>query len=144
MHDFTRRLKKAMRDGDLTVADLARLFDRERRTVSDWVNNGRLPTGARADEAHNTLSELETQIRKNLGFPVPFYLSKRKRTGYIELLWEGDLERARLLAAGSAPKRLVRGIRKKDRAERNVSPAVVVSKNRIAARVVRQARSTRV
>ncbi|SRR5258708_6381641 len=113
MQEFTRRLKNAMRDGDLTVADLARLFDRERRTVSSWVQDERMPTGARADKAHDKLSELETQIRKQLGFPVPYYLTKRDRTAYVRLLREGKLERARLLAAGSPPKRLVRGIRKK-------------------------------
>ena len=136
MQEFTRRLRTIMRNGALTVADLARLFDRERRTVSSWVHDERLPTGARADEAHNRLSELETQVRKELGFPVPFQLSKRNRTAYIRLLGEGKLERARLLAAGSAPDRVVRRIRKKGR----TSPSPIIQNDRSSARVVRSTR----
>jgi len=144
MHGFTRRLRSAMQRAALTNADAARLFDRERRTVSDWMYNGRLPTGARANEAEQRLQQLEIDITHRIGFPVPLDLSKRDRAAYIRSLGRGLRERARLLSVGPPPKRLVRGIRKKDRAGRNVSPAVVVSKNRIAARVVRQARSTRV
>lgn len=99
---FTERLQTCMDRGDLTVADVARLFDRERRTVSDWVHHGRLPTGARAQEADDRLTELEAAIRDKRGFPVPLRLSKRDRVKYVELIGEGKLERARVLAAGAA------------------------------------------
>src|SRR5258708_22323768 len=140
MQEFTRRLKNAMRDGDLTVADLARLFDRERRTVSSWVHDRRMPTGARAEEAHDRLSELEMQIRKQFGFPVPFYLTKRDRTAYVRLLREGKLERARLLAAGSPRERLVRGVRQKGRR----TPPAVIQDDRRAAQVATSLRPGRV
>lgn len=139
MQEFTRRLRTTMRNGDLTVADLARLFDRERRTVSSWVHDGRLPTGARADEAGKRLREIEVDIFHKRGFPVPFYLSKRDRTAYIRLLAEGKLERARLLAAGSPPKRLVRGIRKKGRG----TPSSVVQDHLSVARMAATARRGR-
>ena len=102
MQDFTHRLRRCMKAGALTVADTARLFDRERRTVSDWVHCGRLPTGARADEAYERLDALEKEIERCRGFPVPHRLSKRNRAQYIRLLGEGKLADARLLAEGAA------------------------------------------
>lgn len=108
MENFTERLKAMMKRGALTVADTARLFDRERRTVSSWVLDGRLPTGARAEETFDTLRRLEEDVRAGRGYPIPPRLSKRNRAEYVRLLGERELERARVLAAGSAPERLVR------------------------------------
>lgn len=102
MEDFTLRLRVAMTSAALTVADAARLFDRERRTVSDWVHEGRLPTGARAQEAYDRLEALEKAIARGRGFPVPHRLSKRDRVKYIELVGDGKVGRARLLAESVA------------------------------------------
>jgi transposase-like protein len=99
---FTERLQRCMTRGQLTVADIARLFDRERRTVSDWVHKGRLPTGAREQEALDRLLQLEQAIRQKRGFPVPLRLSKRNRVKYVQLVGEGKLGDARVLAEGAA------------------------------------------
>jgi len=113
MDKFTKRLRWCMKVGVLTVSDMARLFDRERRTVSDWVHNGRIPTGVRAVETVRRLSQLERQIERGEGFPVPLRLSKRARTEYIRLLSGGKIGRARILADGVTTRRarVVRGIR---------------------------------
>lgn len=102
MEDFTKRLRLAMKMASLTVADTARLFDRQPRTVSDWVNLGRLPTGARSRDALNRLARLERAIERQHGFPVPLRLSKRDRVRYIELVGEGKVADARILAENSA------------------------------------------
>jgi len=117
MDKFTKRLKACMRAGVLTVSDMARLFDRERRTVSDWVHNGRIPTGVRAVETLRRLSQLERQIERGEGFPVPLRLSKRARTEYIRLLSGGKIGRARILAGGSTTRR--RGVVRRIRTEKS-------------------------
>lgn len=103
MENFTLRLKLLMARGELTVADTARLFDRERRTVSSWVRDGRQPTGARVAETFETLRQLEVEVERGRGFPIPRRLKKRERTAYVRLLGEGKLGRARVLAAGAPP-----------------------------------------
>lgn len=84
------RLMHALKAGNLTVADLARWFDRPDPTVREWLK-GRQPTGAPLDVEHvyELLSLLETLIRKNLRFPIPrmsasehkaYLLETRKRS----------------------------------------------------------------
>lgn len=114
MKDFTERLRLLMERGALTQADTAQLFGRERRTVASWVKDGFLPTGIRAPRAFERLKELERDVKAGRGYPVPEWLSKRNRAEYIWLLRENELESARVLAADSAPKRVVRGVRAKD------------------------------
>lgn len=69
---FGNRLEHAMRDGNLTVADLARWFGRPDPTVRGWVR-GENPRGAQLDIAYTEarMALLETRIRKRQGLPVP-------------------------------------------------------------------------
>ena len=77
---WAARLKRAMRGGNLTVADLARWLDRPHATVRSWVEDGREPSGAPLDveHAHQMLGLLEQLIAKKLGFPLP-RLTTRER-----------------------------------------------------------------
>ena len=40
---FQGKLKRAMRRGDMRVADLARMLGRPYTTVREWVEHGRVP-----------------------------------------------------------------------------------------------------
>ena len=84
---FQARLKKCMRDGNLTVADLARWFERPHPTMRSWVENGVEPGGGPQDRAQvlETLTQLEKLIAKNNKFPVP-RLSPRERIAYLGAL----------------------------------------------------------
>ena len=88
---FQGRLKKCMRDGNLTVADLARWFDRPHPTMRSWVENGVEPGGGPIDAAlaHATLDKLEKLIARNSKFPVP-RLSPRERIAYLKELRVGQ------------------------------------------------------
>lgn len=110
MEDFTERLIALMARGGLTKADTATLFDRERRTVASWVNDGRQPTGARAEEAFDKLRQLEHAVKTRKAFPIPQRLSKRDRAAYVRSLG-AKLERNRVPEAGSPTKRVVRRVR---------------------------------
>lgn len=69
---FASRLKRVMRGGNLTMADLARWLDRSHATVRCWVNGTR-PTGPPLDvaHAHEMLGLLEKMVAGKLGFPLP-------------------------------------------------------------------------
>lgn len=83
MQTFQERLTKAMREGNLTVADLARWFSRPHPTVRGWVMGGALG-GAWLDtaEIEALLQKLENRIKKRNGFPVP-RLSPTDRIQYL-------------------------------------------------------------
>ena len=74
------RLTRVMRLGNLTVADLARWFDRSDPTVRGWVK-GVEPAGAGLDLAdiEARLRLLETRIRRKEGLPLPPRLSPSQR-----------------------------------------------------------------
>lgn len=79
------RLQQAMWAANLTVADLARWFDRPHATVRCWVHGtngvGGPPGDAAAIELH--LKRLEALLAKKKGpFPVP-RLSSRARIDYL-------------------------------------------------------------
>ena len=85
MPSFQTRLQQAMWKANLTVADLARWFDRPHATVRGWVVNGTGVGGAPGDvaaiELH--LRRLEALANKKKGpFPVP-RLSPRERIEYL-------------------------------------------------------------
>ncbi len=84
---FQQRLRKCMASGNLTVADLARWFDRPDPTMRSWVEQGVEPAGGPLDAAfaHATLEKLEKAIAKNSKFPVP-RLSPQKRIAYLKEL----------------------------------------------------------
>lgn len=69
---FKARLGGCLRDGNLTIADLARWFDRPYQTVRTWAE-GVVPGGGPIDREHalSMLELLETLIRQKRGFPVP-------------------------------------------------------------------------
>jgi hypothetical protein len=76
-----------MKSGNLTVADLARWFERPDPTMRSWVEQGVEPGGGPIDAAlaRATLDKLEKLIARNSKFPVP-RLSPRKRIAYLREL----------------------------------------------------------
>lgn len=70
---FGQRLAVCQQDGNLTVADLARWFDRPYPTLRSWVENGIEPGGGPVDKAHaaTMLDTLETLVKNKKGFPIP-------------------------------------------------------------------------
>ncbi len=82
--DITSRLQEALEKGNLTVADLARWFDRPYPTVKGWVTGG-LVGGAPLDlqEVEARLVKLEKAIAKGKHFPVP-RMSPSRRIEWLE------------------------------------------------------------
>ncbi len=70
---FGQRLAACQRDGNLTVADLARWFERPYPTLRSWVENGIEPGGGPIDKQHaaNLLGKLESLVKNKKGFPIP-------------------------------------------------------------------------
>lgn len=70
--NITKRLQNVMRDGNLTISDLARWFGRPFATVRGWVR-GRDMNGAEGDRAlvMERLKLIERRIRERAGLPVP-------------------------------------------------------------------------
>lgn len=81
------RLLLVQRDGNLTVADLARWFDRPSATLHHWIKHDRQPGGGPIDRehAHQLMKLLETLIAKKWGLPVP-PLHQRERIAYLKQL----------------------------------------------------------
>lgn len=93
--NFSARLEWCMREGDLTISDLARWFDRPRTTVNTWVD-GRTPYGPSGRLALRRLELLQNAIRKKWGFPIAETLSWKKRADYIRGLRDAGERRARV------------------------------------------------
>ena len=72
MTGFARRLEKIRRDGNLTVADLARWLRRPYATVNGWTKGGALG-GAPLDRKQVLagLTRLERAIKRGKDLPVP-------------------------------------------------------------------------
>ena len=81
---FQQRLKACVRGGNLTVADLARWFDRPYPTVRTWLQDGIAPGGGPIDKEHaeSMLGLLETLIKQKRGFPVP-RMAPRQRIEHL-------------------------------------------------------------
>jgi len=79
------RLSRVLAEGNLTVADLARWFDRPYPTVRGWLNGGEVG-GAPLDTAWimAQLGRLEKMLAKGR-LPVP-RLTMQARVEYIENL----------------------------------------------------------
>ena len=75
-----------LQDGNLTVADLSRWFDRPYPTVRGWLNGGEVG-GAPLDTAWimAQLVRLEKMLAKGRGLPVP-RLTMQARAAYIDNL----------------------------------------------------------
>jgi hypothetical protein len=85
--EFAARLKKVLAEGNLTIADLARWFNRPHPTVAGWVKGGRVGRElAPLDAAYVTaqLVQLERRLAKKDGLPVPVGVSARKRKQYFD------------------------------------------------------------
>lgn len=78
------RLLDLMERGNLTVADLARWFDRPDATVRAWIRNERSVRGIRVDHAHisRQVILLEKQIGRKMGLPVP-PMTQSRRLAYL-------------------------------------------------------------
>ena len=81
---FQQRLKSCAQVGNLTVADLARWFDRPYPTVRTWCENGIEPGGGPIDKQHaeSMLALLETLVRQKQVLPVP-RMAPRDRIKYL-------------------------------------------------------------
>lgn len=80
---FAQRLKACQRGGNLTVADLARWFERSYQTVRSWCG-GCEPSGGPIDKQHvaDLLKLLEGKIKRKEGFPLP-RLSPKERVKHL-------------------------------------------------------------
>lgn len=89
---FQKRLLACQRGGNLTVADLARWFDRPYQTLRSWTEQDITPGGGPIDREHaeSLLVLLETLIKKKRGFPVP-RLTPKKRVVYIAQIRSDNL-----------------------------------------------------
>lgn len=92
MPTFQQRLQAAVQGGNLTVADLARWFDRPHSTVSFWVRDGKEPGGGPLDAAlvAAQLATLERLIKKKKGLPVP-RLSPQKRMAHMAAIKKQEM-----------------------------------------------------
>lgn len=84
--DFSERLQRVIREGNLTVADLARWFARPHPTVANWVKGGRMGRELPPLDAAYVMAQLEVlekRLKKKNGLPVPV-MSARKRKRYFE------------------------------------------------------------
>ena len=86
MTDFSARLSACLEQGNLTVADLSRWFDRPHPTVRGWITNGFSPRGGPHDveHTHTLLKALEILINKRRGLPLKRGISRAARITQIE------------------------------------------------------------
>ena len=78
------RLRRLLRDGNLTVADLARWLERPHPTVRGWALGGNL--GGAPMDVKRVLARvklLESLLARRRRLPVP-QLSARQRIAYIK------------------------------------------------------------
>ena len=91
---FQQRLQACERGGNLTVADLARWFDRPYPTMRTW-RSGTKPGGGPIDQEHaiQMLGLLELLIKHKRGFPMP-RLSPDKRIAHLLAVRKASLSGA--------------------------------------------------
>ena len=93
MSDFCKRLLRAMKAGDMTVADVHHWFGRPRATVRTWVIDARTPQGPAGKRAYLLLDLLERRIKKRAGFPIPVDMSAKLRPSYVKKLRHANSDR---------------------------------------------------
>ena len=98
---FQQRLKLCLRDGAMTVSDMARWFDRPYQTVYKWHLEGNVPWGPAGVLAHTKLDHLEHEIRRGKYFPIPWHLTPKQRVEYMGTVVD---EYARTVSGKSASK----------------------------------------
>ena len=81
-----RRFEKILRDGNLTVADLARWLKKPYATVNGWVKGGNIggPIGDREFISHE-LNRIESMLKKRKQLPI-VGMSRAQRASYLEKL----------------------------------------------------------
>jgi hypothetical protein len=86
--DFSTRLQRTRHAANLTVAELARWFDRPDPTVRAWVSGAASPGGPPLDIAHAQamLGLLESLVRKGK-LPAP-KLGREERAAWLARLRE--------------------------------------------------------
>jgi hypothetical protein len=87
MNSFSKRLRNVLVGGNLTIADLGRIFGRSHSTVRTWVvdtQEPRLPPGD-LKAIHVKLAELEHRIINRNGLPVPSMPASARRKYLLEL-----------------------------------------------------------
>lgn len=86
---ISARLQRVLRDGNLTVADLARWFDRPYPTVDGWVKKGLMPRGGPRD-GEQVLAELDNleRLLRRKKLPVPAMPAGRRQK-WLEQLKAG-------------------------------------------------------
>ena len=72
--NITKRLQNVMRDGNLSISDLARWLGRSFSTVRGWTR-GHGMSGTEGDRALvlERLKLIERRIRERAGLPVPHF-----------------------------------------------------------------------
>lgn len=82
--NISKRLTVCLHKGNLTVADLARWFERPDPTVRGWVKGGSVggPSGDKKD-IEQRLRKMETLLELKKRLPIP-RMSQRDRAAYIE------------------------------------------------------------
>jgi hypothetical protein len=85
---FSERLQLVLKNGNLTVADLSRFFNRPHPTVNGWVKRGLNPGGGPSDveNAYEMLERLESYMQRSKKLPVPLNMHPSRRIRYIKKL----------------------------------------------------------
>jgi len=83
MRSMQQRLEWCVKNGDLTLSDLATWMHRPVATVRTWLKFGRVPMGPPGRLAFDRLDKLENAIKSKNGLPVPADISWSKRAEYI-------------------------------------------------------------
>ncbi len=103
MSPFQKRLRRVMRDGDLTISDLRNWFERPYHTVRSWIAYGRTPHGPSGRQALHDLQNLEELINRRvlqsklemLLSPTLSWSDRKKAIGSLKR-GEGNAGHARL------------------------------------------------
>lgn len=112
---FGQRVRRAAQHAGLGVSDLQWFFDRDYKTVREWILHDREPEGGRREDALSRLAHLEALVSAKAYFPIPIVASKRLRSSYMRVLGGGnvDVDRAEFFAPRAPRKRVVDRISKK-------------------------------
>lgn len=97
-----KRLKAAMKGGDLFAADLERWFKKPQSTIWFWVEKNRTvrATPRQKQQLELRCTLLETAIKSGR-LPAPADLTQKGRSHYIEAL-RNELENAGISASGAS------------------------------------------